>query len=87
LRVVVITVLGERRADGTWNVDVLSSYHNGEDPDEAARVVREHPGEEDCIQDERVLGAIAITRGMSSHATNHWPALSIYLLLFSCSPG
>jgi pyruvate dehydrogenase phosphatase len=59
----VFVVLGQKCADGKWSVDVLSSYHNGEDPDEAERVTRAHPGEENCIQNQRVFGLMALTRG------------------------
>lgn len=44
---------------------VLSVDHNGRDPSEVARILSEHPGEEEAIMRDRVLGAIAVTRGKS----------------------
>lgn len=41
----------------------LSSYHNGTDQSERERLMEEHPGEAECVVDDRVLGAIAVTRG------------------------
>ncbi|KAF8629153.1 hypothetical protein AX17_005738 [Amanita inopinata Kibby_2008] len=56
--------LGYRTVDGGWKTKLLSSYHNGEDEAEANRVKAEHPGEEECMIDRRVLGAIAVTRAI-----------------------
>jgi len=57
-------VLGIRHPDGHWTSSRLSSYHNGENQAEKARIAAEHPGETDCIINDRVLGALAVTRGM-----------------------
>lgn len=57
-------VLGTKNCDGTWKGQVLSSNHNGRDPDEVKRMQAKHPGEEEeMILNDRVLGAIAVTRG------------------------
>jgi pyruvate dehydrogenase phosphatase len=48
----------------SWNVEVLTQFHNGENPLEVQRVMNEHPGEPECIVDSRVLGAIAPFRCM-----------------------
>ena len=46
---------------------MLSSFHNGRNENETERIRSEHPGEEEsCVSNNRVLGAIAVTRGMSS---------------------
>lgn len=42
-----------------WNVEVLTTNHNGANKCEVERVKREHPGEPECVVDGRVLGAIA----------------------------
>lgn len=41
----------------------MSSNHNGNDQGEVTRLRLEHPGERNVISDDRVLGAIAVTRG------------------------
>jgi hypothetical protein len=56
-------VLGLKQSNGTWDATILSVNHNGMDPAEAARIREEHPGESECIESGRVLGAIAVTRG------------------------
>ncbi|KAG2362892.1 hypothetical protein BDR07DRAFT_1484241 [Suillus spraguei] len=38
----------------SWNVEVLTQFHNGENPLEVQRVMNEHPGEPECIVDSRV---------------------------------
>jgi hypothetical protein len=38
---------------------VLTRVHNGTCSAEIARVVREHPGEAECVSDGRVLGVMA----------------------------
>ncbi|THH08376.1 hypothetical protein EW145_g2739 [Phellinidium pouzarii] len=46
---------------------VISSTHNGRISSEAQRVRREHPGEEEAVLRNRVLGAIAVTRALGDH--------------------
>jgi pyruvate dehydrogenase phosphatase len=46
---------------------VLSSNHNGKNTSESERIRSEHPGEEECVLKDRVLGAIAVTRGSSNY--------------------
>ncbi|KAG2048158.1 protein serine/threonine phosphatase 2C [Suillus hirtellus] len=59
-----LVVLRSRRdASSQWNASVLSDNHNGNNPVEAARIKRQHPGEPECIVDDRVLGNLAVTRG------------------------
>lgn len=61
-----LLVLGTKDEEsGEWTSTVLSSVHNGENPFEAEKIKKAHPGEYDCFFDERVLGAIAVTRGTS----------------------
>ncbi|KAG2358059.1 phosphatase 2C-like domain-containing protein [Suillus spraguei] len=38
----------------SWNVEVLTQFHNGENPLEVQRVMNEHPGEPECIVDSRL---------------------------------
>jgi len=52
---------------GEWNVEMLTTEHNGHNDEEIERIKREHPGEEEtCVVDRRVLGALAPTRCKSS---------------------
>lgn len=57
------SVLGTKAQSGQWEAHVLSSTHNGENPTEALKVQKQHPGEAECVLENRVLGAIAVTRG------------------------
>ncbi|KAJ7113824.1 protein serine threonine phosphatase 2C [Mycena epipterygia] len=57
-------VLGAKQASGEWTTSVLSANHNGTDPAEVARIRSEHPGEDECILKDRVLGSIAVTRAV-----------------------
>ena len=58
-------MLGIRHPDGHWTASRLSSYHNGVNPAEKTKITAEHPGEADCIVNDRILGALAVTRGTS----------------------
>ncbi|KAJ7497162.1 protein serine threonine phosphatase 2C [Mycena latifolia] len=57
-------VLGVKQASGEWEASVLSTNHNGTDAGEVARIRSEHPGEDECVLRDRVLGAIAVTRAV-----------------------
>ncbi|KAF7344488.1 Serine/threonine protein phosphatase 2C [Mycena sanguinolenta] len=57
-------VLGAKTVSGEWQTTVLSSNHNGADAAEVARIRSEHPGEDECLLKDRVLGSIAITRAI-----------------------
>ncbi|KAJ7502741.1 protein serine threonine phosphatase 2C [Mycena galericulata] len=57
-------VLGVKGASGEWEASILSANHNGSDAAEVARIRNEHPGEEECVLRDRVLGAIAVTRAV-----------------------
>lgn len=59
-----VAVLGSKAASGEWETTLLSANHNGADAAEVARIRNEHPGESECVLRDRVLGAIAVTRGM-----------------------
>lgn len=58
-------MLGVKGPSGEWSAQVLSKAHNGENEVEEEKVRQEHPGEDECMMDDRVLGAIAVTRGQS----------------------
>src|ERR1700674_1860012 len=52
-------VMVSRTSSQDWTIEPLTINQNGDNLDEVERVRREHPGEPDCVQDQRVLGAIA----------------------------
>ncbi|TFK75287.1 protein serine threonine phosphatase 2C [Pluteus cervinus] len=60
-------VLGKKALNREWEIETLSSHHNGSDAQEAERVRQEHPGEWECILNNRVLGALAVTRAIGDH--------------------
>ncbi|EIN03627.1 protein serine/threonine phosphatase 2C [Punctularia strigosozonata HHB-11173 SS5] len=57
-------VLGTQDQSGEWDIRVLSSNHNAKNPEEAGRIRGEHPGEAECVVDDRVLGMMAVTRAV-----------------------
>ncbi|KAF9051003.1 protein serine/threonine phosphatase 2C [Hymenopellis radicata] len=59
-------VIGTKDAN-RWKTTLLSSNHNGADHAEAERVQQEHPEETEAILNDRVLGAIAVTRALGDH--------------------
>lgn len=56
-------MLGTKDTSGEWKAELLSRNHNGTDQGEVERLKSEHPGEGEVILNDRVLGAIAVTRG------------------------
>ncbi|KAJ4301965.1 hypothetical protein N0V88_002093 [Collariella sp. IMI 366227] len=64
-------VLGEQRPDGTWKAIPLSIDQTGRNPDEAARLKEEHPGEDGIIKDGRVLG-LGVSRAFGDSRWK-WP--------------
>ena len=66
----IFSVIGTKdRGSGQWHSTVLSSFHNGESLAEADKVRTAHPNEAECFLEERVLGAIAVTRCMLLHSS------------------
>ncbi|EGO00161.1 hypothetical protein SERLA73DRAFT_72899 [Serpula lacrymans var. lacrymans S7.3] len=57
-------VLGTRRSPGKWTPVVINASHNGNNPSERQRIMREHPGEPYSISEERVVGYLAPTRAV-----------------------
>ncbi|KAJ7223727.1 phosphatase 2C-like domain-containing protein [Mycena haematopus] len=79
-------VLGAKTASGEWQTTVLSSNHNGADATEVARIRNEHPGEDECILNDRVLGAIAVTRAMGDFLFK-LPAIYTTRVFLNSTPG
>ena len=55
-------ILGRKTASGKWTALPLSIDQTGSNPEEAARVRREHPGEPGVIHAGRVLGGLEPSR-------------------------
>lgn len=51
-------VLGQEGPEGKWEAIPLSVDQTGNNPEEEARISKEHPGEEGIIKDGRVLGLV-----------------------------
>ncbi|KAF2840662.1 protein serine/threonine phosphatase 2C [Patellaria atrata CBS 101060] len=64
-------VLGRRTANGYWSATPLSVDQTGGTPEEAARLRKEHPGEENVVKNGRVLGGLEPTRAFGD-ATYKW---------------
>ncbi|OAA64423.1 protein phosphatase 2c [Niveomyces insectorum RCEF 264] len=64
-------VLGRRAASGKWTATPLSVDQTGNNPDEAARLRQQHPGEEHVVRNGRVLGGLEPTRAFGD-ATYKW---------------
>jgi pyruvate dehydrogenase phosphatase len=54
-------VFGQKSSDGSWQTIPLSVDQNGKNPDELARLQREHPDEPNMVKGKRLLG-LAVTR-------------------------
>ncbi|PHH77542.1 hypothetical protein CDD82_3466 [Ophiocordyceps australis] len=55
-------VLGRRAPSGKWMATALSEDQTGRNPNEVARMRKEHPGENDVVRNGRVLGNLEPTR-------------------------
>jgi pyruvate dehydrogenase phosphatase len=66
------SVFGCKGISGKWKAELLSRNHNGTDQGEVDRLKSEHPGEDEVVLHDRVLGAIAVTRGNQWTITMHF---------------
>ena len=64
-------VLGRRGEKGKWVATPLSVDQTGSNPDEAARMRKLHPGEENVIRNGRVLGGLEPSRAFGD-ASYKW---------------
>lgn len=64
-------VLGRKADNGKWIATPLSVDQTGGNPDEEARIRKEHPGEDNVIRNGRVLGGLEPTRAFGD-ATYKW---------------
>lgn len=64
-------VLGIRADQGTdWDVSILSANHHAAVSSEIEALRSAHPGELEVVLNDRVLGGIAITRGLFIFSVN-----------------
>ncbi|KAG1840517.1 phosphatase 2C-like domain-containing protein [Suillus tomentosus] len=83
----LVAVLGSRRdASSQWNASILSDNHNGNNPAEADRIKQQHPGEPECIFDDRVLGNLAVTRAVGDHSFK-LPRIYAEKIFLNVEPG
>ncbi|KAG1735086.1 phosphatase 2C-like domain-containing protein [Suillus paluster] len=59
-----MAVLGSRSLSGKWSAIIVNSVHNCDNPSETHRIRREHPSEQACVRDNRVVGYLAPTRAL-----------------------
>ncbi|KIY46573.1 protein serine/threonine phosphatase 2C [Fistulina hepatica ATCC 64428] len=58
---------GRLSDSGTWEATMLNDIHNAADPQEAERLRNDHPGEDNLIQGNRVLGMLTVTRALGDY--------------------
>lgn len=64
-------VLGRRGEKGKWVATPLSVDQTGGSPDEAARLRKEHPGEDNVVRNGRILGGLEPSRAFGD-ASYKW---------------
>ncbi|KAG9316523.1 phosphatase 2C-like domain-containing protein [Chiua virens] len=57
-------VLARTSASGDWSGTIVNALHNGNNPLECQRIMREHSGEQTSVSENRVIGYLAPTRGI-----------------------
>ncbi|KAF8482702.1 protein serine/threonine phosphatase 2C [Russula ochroleuca] len=57
-------VLGSRTLAGDWSAAFVSAPHDGNNPSEVLRIQNQHPGEPECMEDNRVVGFLGPTRSL-----------------------
>ena len=66
-------VLGRRGSNGKWTATPLSTDQTGKNPEEVARLRKEHPGEDYVVANGRILGALEPSRAFGD-ASYKWSA-------------
>ncbi|KAF8839869.1 protein serine/threonine phosphatase 2C [Paxillus ammoniavirescens] len=79
-------VMISETANQSWNFEILTTVHNGENRREVERVKSEHPGESGCVVDNRVLGAIAPFRCIGDTPFKQPPEFT-RRILYNLYPG
>ncbi|KAJ7144942.1 phosphatase 2C-like domain-containing protein [Mycena crocata] len=79
-------VLVSPKATEEWDVEFITTEHNGDNDAEIERVRREHPGEPECVVNRRVLGALAPFRGLGDVPFKQPPSFT-RRILYNLAPG
>ncbi|KAG8724824.1 hypothetical protein FRC09_013524 [Ceratobasidium sp. 395] len=79
-------VLGIQLSDGHWEARDLIAPHNGSNATEIQKVKDQHPGEPEVTRNNRVLGAIAVTRAFGD-AEFKLPAEYTWQVFLRANPG
>ncbi|KAG8723936.1 hypothetical protein FRC12_024404 [Ceratobasidium sp. 428] len=79
-------ILGVQLSDGQWEARDLIAPHNGSNATEMQKVKDQHPGEPEVTRNNRVLGAIAVTRAFGD-AEFKLPAEYTWQVFLRANPG
>ncbi|KAK7035893.1 mitochondrial type 2c protein [Favolaschia claudopus] len=79
-------VLVSPKGTDEWDIDFITTEHNCDSDAEIERVIREHPGEPECVVNGRVLGALAPTRGLGDVPFKQPPSFT-RRILYNLAPG
>ncbi|KAJ7272931.1 phosphatase 2C-like domain-containing protein [Mycena rebaudengoi] len=79
-------ILVSPTATEQWDIELLTTEHNGDNDAEIRRVQQEHPGEPECVVNRRVLGALAPFRGLGDVPFKQPPSFT-RRILYNLDPG
>ncbi|KAJ6546825.1 phosphatase 2C-like domain-containing protein [Mycena capillaripes] len=79
-------VLVSPKSTEEWDVEFITTEHNGDNDAEIERICREHPGEPECIVNRRALGALAVFRGFGDVPFKQPPSFT-RRILYNLAPG
>ncbi|KAJ7684432.1 phosphatase 2C-like domain-containing protein [Mycena polygramma] len=74
------------KAADEWDVEFITTEHNGDNDAEIERIYREHPGEPECVVNRRALGALAVFRGFGDVPFKQPPSFT-RRILYNLAPG
>ena len=58
----LLLVLASRTNAGGWSSTFVTTPHDGNNRSEVLRIRNQHPGEPECLEDNRVVGFLGPTR-------------------------
>jgi len=74
-------VLGSRTHAGEWSAAFTTVPHDGENPSEVLRIRNQHPGELECLVNNRIVGFLGPTRSLGDTWLKLPPIFSQRVLL------
>ncbi|KAI0302560.1 protein serine/threonine phosphatase 2C [Russula brevipes] len=74
-------VLGSRTHAGDWSATFVTATHDGDNPSEVLRIRSQHPGELECMEDNRIVGFLGPTRSLGDTWLKLPPIFSQRVLL------